>query len=90
MQVARLCDSCGFGSRQEECLKCGEEASHGGVIAPLCASCSSSAGDKCIKCGKPISAVSVTALLCGRCGVHPDGKRCSRCGRYLDRAAATA
>jgi len=90
MQIAQLCHSCGFGSHGLECLKCGGEILRGGVVAELCASCSNIAKDKCIKCNKPISVGSVTALLCGRCGVQPAGKQCIKCGRYLDRAAATA
>jgi len=90
MQIAQLCHSCGFGSHGLECLKCGGEILRGGVVAELCASCSNIAKDKCIKCNKPISVGSVTALLCGRCGIQPAGKQCIKCGRYLDRVAATA
>ena len=71
MQIAQLCHSCGFGSHGLECFKCGEEILSGGVIAELCASCSSITKDNCIKCGKLISVASVTALLCGRCGFQP-------------------
>jgi hypothetical protein len=90
MQIAQLCHSCGFGSHGLECLKCGGEILRGGVVAELCASCSSIAKDKCIKCNKPISVASVTALLCGRCGVQPAGKQCVKCGRYLYKEAARA
>jgi hypothetical protein len=90
MQIAQLCHSCGFGSHGLECLQCGDEISRGGVIAELCASCSSITKDNCIKCSKPISVASVTALLCGRCGFQPAGKKCVKCGRYVNKEAARA
>ena len=90
MQFAQLCHSCGFGSQGLECFKCGGEILRGGVVAELCASCSSIAKDKCIKCSKPISVASVTALLCGRCSFQPAGKVCIKCGRYVNKEAARA
>lgn len=90
MQIAQLCDTCGFGSHRLECLKCGGEISRGGIVAELCTSCSSASKDKCIKCNKAVSAAGVTALLCGRCGIQPPGKMCIKCGRYLSQEAAKA
>jgi hypothetical protein len=90
MQVAQLCDSCGFALWKHECLKCGNTISRGGIVAELCASCSRKAGDKCIKCHRQVSGPGVTALLCGGCAFQAVGKKCVACGKYLEQAAAAS
>jgi len=89
MQPAQLCHSCGFGSRKNECLKCGSAISRGFTVE-FCPACSGKNRDKCVKCGKPLTAPGVAALLCGSCAFQPAGKKCIRCERYLDRTAASA
>lgn len=84
MQVAQLCDSCGYGLWKHECLKCEGSISRGGIVAELCASCSSKVGGQCIKCHKPISGPGVAALLCGSCAFQPAGKKCINCEKYVD------
>jgi hypothetical protein len=89
MQAAHLCEACGFGFHRNECLSCGEALSGGAIMAQLCSSCYGASKDKCIKCGKPLFDKGVLARLCGRCGFLPVGNQCSKCGKYLERAAAS-
>jgi hypothetical protein len=90
MQAAQLCEACGVGPHKNECLNCGEAFSGGAIVAQLCSSCYGVIKDKCIKCGKPLLDKGVLARLCGRCGFSSAGNRCGKCGKYLDRAAASS
>ena len=50
---AKLCSSCGFGNKADECVKCGQPFV--AVQAKLCGSCGfGNKADECIKCGNPV------------------------------------
>jgi len=51
--MARLCSTCGSGSKAKQCIECGKTITSGGVVARLCSTCGSgSKKDKCVKCGR--------------------------------------
>jgi rRNA maturation protein Nop10 len=53
--MVRMCQSCGSGSKKDQCIKCGNHIGSGGIMARLCNSCGSgSKKDQCIKCGNHI------------------------------------
>ncbi len=53
MPMAVLCNSCGFGNKADDCVKCGKNNAK--IMAQLCNSCGfGSKDDKCVKCGKHV------------------------------------
>lgn len=51
--MAQICDQCGFGSKKDNCVKCGKRISSRGAMAQLCNQCGfGSKKDDYIKCGK--------------------------------------
>lgn len=50
---ARICSSCGFGSKKENCVKCNKWCPSNYSKARLCSSCGfGSKKNHCVKCGK--------------------------------------
>ena len=50
---ARLCNSCGFGSKKDNCVRCGKWVGSFRQLAYLCGSCGfGSKKDNCAICGK--------------------------------------
>ena len=51
--AAFVCNSCSFGSKKDNCSKCGNWAPNNKHPAFLCGSCGfGSKKDNCVKCGK--------------------------------------
>ena len=52
--MVKICDSCGFGGKADECIKCGTPIYSGGAMVKMCDSCGfGGTADECIKCGTP-------------------------------------
>ncbi|MDO4583037.1 MAG: hypothetical protein Q4D62_02935 [Planctomycetia bacterium] len=81
---AMLCNSCGFGNRGKDCVKCGKWTGGQGVPAMLCHSCGFGNKNKnCVSCGKWIGSNGVRALLCSSCGFGTKKDHCVSCGKWM-------
>lgn len=91
MATTTICESCGFGSHKQECVKCGTAVPSRPALAQLCPDCFQSRKDKCIKCGKAVPPEKgVAAVLCWRCASDAGQEKCIRCGKYLNRKTSVA
>ena len=81
-----LCNSCGFGTKSQDCFKCGRRAADGGQrVAPACRDCVfGNAAKECAKCGIYFGdGPKHAAILCRSCSFGIDGRdRCAKCGQH--------
>ncbi|MEK6646708.1 MAG: hypothetical protein AABY84_08550 [Candidatus Firestonebacteria bacterium] len=76
---ALLCNSCGFGNKAEECVKCGQPFAS--ITAKLCDNCGfGNKANECVKCSQPFA--STLAKLCNTCGFGKENY-CVKCGQYV-------
>lgn len=82
---AKLCNNCGFGSRQHNCVKCGKWVGSVDIRARLCNDCGfGSRKDNCVKCGKWVGSADFKAKLCNNCGFGSRQNNCVKCGKWTD------
>ncbi len=80
---AQLCNDCGFGSKKDNCVKCGKWVANNGVPARLCNDCGfGNKKDNCVKCGKWVANNGVPAQLCNDCGFGNKKENCAKCGKW--------
>lgn len=80
---ARLCGDCGFGSKKDDCAKCGKWTGSTKIPARLCGDHGfGSKKDDCAKCGKWIGSSKQVAYLCGDCGFGSKKENCVKCGKW--------
>lgn len=83
-EPAYLCNSCGFGNKKNDCVKCGKWIGSGGSPAYLCNSCSfGNRKNDCVKCGKWIGSAHIPAQLCNRCSFGNKKNNCAKCGKWI-------
>ena len=76
---AKLCDTCGMGTKQEKCVICGAPFARN--MAYLCNYCGAgSNGEICIKCGRMFARRQ--AMLCNVCASKYRNK-CVKCGKHI-------
>lgn len=77
--MAMRCNSCAFGSKADQCVKCG--GPFGKELAYLCDNCSfGSKGDECVMCGNPFA--KSASKLCSQCAFG-SSKKCLKCDKYI-------
>ena len=82
---ARLCNNCAFGSKKDNCVKCGKWAPNGYSPAGLCSNCGFGAKvEYCVKCGKWAPNNYVEARLCNNCGFGAKKENCAKCGKWAN------
>ena len=80
---AKLCGDCSFGSKKDNCSKCGKWMASTRIPARLCGDCGfGSKGDNCVVCGKWVGSSKATAYLCGDCGFGSKKENCVKCGKW--------
>ncbi len=80
---AMLCGNCSFGSKGDNCAKCGKWRGSAKIVARLCGNCGfGSKGDDCVKCGKWIGSSKAVAFLCNDCGFGSKKESCVKCGKW--------
>jgi hypothetical protein len=80
---ARLCNSCGFGSKKDECAHCGKWMASTRIPARLCSQHGfGSKADNCVRCGKWVGSNKQLAYLCGNCGFGNKKDNCVICGKW--------
>jgi hypothetical protein len=81
---AKLCSSCGFGKKKNNCIKCGKQAGNGGAQAVLCNNCGiGGKKDDCVKCGKWAAGSGAKARLCGNCSTGSKRDNCVKCEKWV-------
>lgn len=81
----KLCVNCGFGNKQEFCVKCGRWANSGYSPAGLCGNCGfGSRKDNCVKCGKWVGNTSYPARICNNCAFGNKKEYCVKCGKWAN------
>ncbi|MDD3586049.1 MAG: hypothetical protein PHQ75_02595 [Thermoguttaceae bacterium] len=79
----KLCSNCGFGSKSNNCVKCGRWVGNTQVYARLCSSCGfGSKKDNCYKCGRWVGNTVIYGKLCSDCGFGQKKCNCAKCGRW--------
>lgn len=80
---AQLCNSCGFGSKKDNCVRCNRWVGSTRHPARLCSSHGfGSKKDNCVRCGKWVGSHHQLAYLCGSCGFGSKKENCVVCGRW--------
>ncbi|HNN93056.1 MAG TPA: hypothetical protein PKI03_12340 [Pseudomonadota bacterium] len=80
---ARLCNSCGFGSKKDNCVRCGKWVGSHRIPARLCSNHGfGSKKDNCVRCGKWVGSFRQLAYLCGNCGFGSKKDNCAICGKW--------
>jgi hypothetical protein len=80
---AKLCGSCSFGSKGDDCAKCGKWRGSTKVPARLCGDHGfGSKGDNCASCGNWVGSSKALAYLCGDCGFGSKKDNCMKCGKW--------
>jgi ribosomal protein L37E len=81
---AQLCNTCGFGNKKDNCVKCGKWVGNSGVPARLCGDCGfGNKKDNCAKCGKWVASNGVPAQYCNSCGFGNKKDNCVKCGKWV-------
>ncbi len=79
---AMYCNSCGFGNKKNDCVKCGKWVGSSSFPAYLCNSCGfGNKKNDCVKCGKWIGGSGIPAVICGSCGFGNQRNQCVKCGK---------
>ena len=80
---AKLCGDCSFGSKKDECAKCGKWRGSTSIPARLCSDHGfGSKGDNCVRCGKWVGSSKAHAFVCGNCGFGSKKDNCVICGKW--------
>lgn len=80
---AQLCGDCGFGSKKDNCARCGKWMGSTKIPARLCNDCGfGSKKDNCVKCGRWVGSSGVAAHVCGDCGFGAKKENCAKCARW--------
>lgn len=80
---ARLCGDCSFGSKKDNCAKCGKWRGSNSIPARLCSEHGfGSKGDNCVVCGKWVGSTKARAFLCGDCGFGSKKENCVICDKW--------
>jgi ribosomal protein L37E len=80
---AKLCGNCGFGSKKDDCAKCGKWTGSTKIPARLCGDHGfGSKKDNCVRCGKWVGSTNQPAYLCGNCGFGSKKDNCVICGKW--------
>ena len=81
---ARLCSNCAFGSKVQNCVKCGKWAPSQYTAAYICDSCAfGSKSQYCVKCGKWAPSHYTDARLCSSCSFGSKKNNCVKCGKWI-------
>ena len=81
---ALLCNDCGFGSKKDNCVKCGKWVGSSkikGYIGDCCGF--GSKKENCVKCGKWVGSTRIHGTLCNDCGFGSKKDNCVICGKWL-------
>ena len=77
--TAKLCNDCGFGSRENDCAVCGNWVGSTETLGVLCGDCGfGSKGDECSRCSSWVGSFEARAKLCNDCGFGTRGEECCR------------
>lgn len=80
---AFLCNSCGFGSKKDDCAKCGKWMGSTKYPARLCNDHGfGSKKDNCAKCGKWTGSTKIAAYVGNCCGFGSKKENCVICGKW--------
>ena len=80
---AKLCGDCSFGSKKDECAKCGKWRGSTSIPARLCSDHGfGSKGDNCARCGKWVGSSKAQAFVCGDCGFGSKKDNCVICSKW--------
>ena len=80
---AKLCGDCSFGSKKDDCAKCGKWRGSTHVPARLCSDHGfGSKGDNCARCGKWVGSSKARAYVCGDCGFGSKKENCVKCDKW--------
>ena len=80
---AMLCNTCGFGSKKDNCAKCGKWMSSTKLPARLCSNHGfGSKKDNCAVCGKWIGSNRQMAFIGNCCGFGAKKDNCVICGAW--------
>src|SRR4051812_48706539 len=81
--AAKLCNNCGFGSKKDDCVKCGKWMGTTKIPARLCGEHGfGSKKDDCAKCGKWVGTHDQLAYVCNNCGFGSKKDNCVKCGKW--------
>lgn len=81
---AKLCSSCGFGKKKNNCVKCSKHVGNGGIPAVLCHNCSfGGKKDDCVKCGRWAAGSGAKARLCTGCSTGVKKGNCVKCDKWV-------
>ena len=80
---AKLCGDCSFGSKKDNCTRCGKWMGSTRIPARLCGDHGfGSKGDNCARCGKWVGSSKALAFVCGDCGFGSKKDNCVICGKW--------
>src|SRR5262245_39036558 len=80
---AKLCGNCSFGSKKDDCSKCGKWMGSTKIPARLCGDCGfGSKGDNCVRCNKWVGSTRAMAYVCNNCGFGSKKDNCVKCGKW--------
>ena len=80
---AQLCNSCGFGSKKDNCTKCGKWMGSTKIPARLCSDHGfGSKKDNCASCGKWVGSNHQLAYVGNCCGFGSKKDNCVICGKW--------
>ena len=80
---AKLCNNCGFGSKKDNCAKCGKWMGNTKMPARLCGDHGfGSKGDNCVVCGKWVGSAKIPAMIGNCCGFGSKKDNCVICGKW--------
>lgn len=80
---ALLCGDCSFGSKKDDCARCGKWIGSTRVPARLCSDHGfGSKKENCARCGKWVGSNSRRAFVCGDCGFGSKKENCVICGKW--------
>lgn len=80
-ELAKLCNNCGFGSKKDNCVRCGKWAPKKTPVY-LCNNCGfGSKKTNCVKCDKWFGSNGIEATYCSNCGFGSKKDQCGKCGK---------
>lgn len=80
---AMLCGDCSFGSKKDNCAKCGKWMGSTKIPARLCGDHGfGSKKDNCARCGKWVGSTKARAHICNDCGFGSKKDNCVVCGKW--------
>ena len=80
---AMLCGNCGFGSKKDNCARCGKWMGSTRIPARLCGDHGfGSKKENCVECGKWIGSSGTRAFIGDCCGFGGKKDNCVICGKW--------